>query len=194
MKVTSVEFVKNVAGLDQIPNQRLPEIAFAGRSNVGKSSLLNRLVNRKKIALISKKPGKTRLLNYYMVNEKFYFVDLPGYGFARVSQEMQEKWGELIESYLKKSRYLRAVVVITDSRHGLTEKDSDMIQFLRFFNIPFILVATKTDKLSSNRIAAGIAQTRKKLSEHDSLDIFPFSSVTGRGKNELWNAILNYLK
>lgn len=189
MKITLVRFVKGVDSVEQIPRPFLPEIAFAGRSNVGKSSLINKLVNRKNMAQISKKPGKTRLLNYFIINEKFYFVDLPGYGYASVSKAEQEKWASLLQNYFTQSKQLKGVVVITDARVGITEKDLQMIEYLTFFKLPFMIVATKTDKLSENKLNKTLAQARKQISEPTTGEICLFSAVTGRGKDQLWRTI-----
>lgn len=189
MKILSARFVKSVDSLGQIPKPFLSEIAFAGRSNVGKSRLINTLVNRKNLAQISKNPGKTRLLNYFIVNEKFYFVDLPGYGYANVSKAEQEKWGRLLQDYFTQSKQLKGVVVITDARVGITEKDLQMIEYLTFYKLPFVIVATKTDKLSENQLNSGLAETRRQLSEIQTGEICPFSSVSGRGKDQLWHTI-----
>ncbi len=146
MKITSVEFIKSVENIDHIPNDNLKEIAFAGRSNVGKSSLINCLLNRKNIARTSSTPGKTRQLNYFKINEKFYFVDLPGYGFARASKTEKLQWQRLIESFLTQSANLKGVVSIIDSRIGPTKLDLQLLEWLKDLKIPIILIATKSDE------------------------------------------------
>lgn len=189
MKILSIRFVKGVASVEQIPKPYLPEIAFAGRSNVGKSRLINTLVNRKNIAQISKTPGKTRLLNYFIVNEKFYFVDLPGYGYASVSKAEQEKWANLLQDYFTQNKQLKGVVVITDARVGITEKDQQMIEYLAYYKLPFVIVATKTDKLSENQLNKALAEARNQISPTITSEICRFSSVSGRGKDQLWHII-----
>ncbi|MCD4698144.1 MAG: ribosome biogenesis GTP-binding protein YihA/YsxC, partial [Bacteroidales bacterium] len=140
MKIYSINFIGSFAKLNQLPSNRLPEVAFAGRSNVGKSSLINCLVNRKKIALTSSTPGKTRLLNYYCINEQFYFVDLPGYGFAKVPQKERQNWKQLIETYLSKNSFLKGVIQIIDSRHRITKLDQEMINWITHLKLPTLIV------------------------------------------------------
>ncbi len=191
MKISSVEFVKSVVSVDQIPGDGLPEVAFAGRSNVGKSSLINRLLNRKKIAKTSSSPGKTRQLNYFKVNDKFYFVDLPGYGFARVSKSEKIQWQQLIEAFITQSENLKAVAVITDSRIGPTSLDLQLIGWLRATDVPVILIATKCDKLSRSAVAQLGRRYHKELSKYQIKDLIPFSALSGVGKKELSTAILS---
>jgi GTP-binding protein len=190
MKITSAEFIKSVASLDQLPNDGLPEVAFAGRSNVGKSSLLNTLLNRKKIALVSSTPGKTKHLNFFKINQSFYFVDLPGYGFARVSKKNYNQWQNLLESYLRSSPRLRLLVVIIDLRRELTTLDVELLTWLAFNKIPFVLVGTKSDKLSGNKLKQQLATNKKLAGRFGVSAIFRFSSMTGDGKVELWKEIL----
>ena len=189
MKVISAEFVKSVADIRQIPTEGLPEVAFAGRSNVGKSSLINALLNRKKLVQVSSTPGKTRLINFFKINQKFYFVDLPGYGYARVSRLMQQGWQKLIESYLLNSRFLKGVVVLIDIRHPITEADLQLIEWLAGHEIETVIVGTKADKLSGNKLQTQIASNNKILQKIGVDPLLPFSAITGRGKQELWQAI-----
>jgi GTP-binding protein len=148
MKIISAEFIKSAVKPDQYPKTGMPEIAFTGRSNVGKSSLINTLLGRKKLAQTSATPGKTRLINFFTVNEKLSFVDLPGYGFAKVSRAEQEKWGPMIETYLRERVNLRLVVSILDVRHDPTQQDRDLIEWLRHYGRNHLIVLTKSDKLS----------------------------------------------
>jgi len=189
MKIQSIEFLTSVAHISQLPKRGYPEIAFAGRSNVGKSSLINCLLNRKKIAKTSSTPGKTRLINFYQINEAVYFVDLPGYGFAKVPKKERHKWKALIESYFTTSRFLRCVVIIIDSRHELSPLDRNMVEWVTLLEIPKIVVATKADKLSSSQLQRNLVQKLKQIEVFDVSEIIPFSAITRNGKRELWQAI-----
>ncbi|MBN1466639.1 YihA family ribosome biogenesis GTP-binding protein [candidate division KSB1 bacterium] len=189
MKIKSVNFVKSAAALRQVPTDDRAHIAFAGRSNVGKSSLLNTLFNRKKLALVSSTPGKTQLLNFYLVNDRHYFVDLPGYGFARAPKNVQESWRRLIESYLTKTEQLRCVVVLTDIRHDVQQSDLQLLEWLAANEMDVIVVGTKADKLSSNQLAAQLARNRKTLAGIGISELVPFSAATGKGKIELLTAL-----
>ncbi len=193
MKIKSATFVKSAARLDQVPKDDLPHIAFAGRSNVGKSSLMNTLLNRKNLVMVSSTPGKTRLLNFFLVNEKIYFVDLPGYGFAKVPKSMQDEWQRLVENYLTRVETLRCVVVLTDLRHDIQPMDIQLIEWLAMNEIDIIVVGTKADKLSNNKLNSQLAKNRKRLAEIGVTLILPFSAVTGKGKVELLNAIENFI-
>lgn len=194
MKVTSVEFVKSVVHLNEIPKGNLNEIAFAGRSNVGKSSLINCLLNRKKVAKTSATPGKTRQLNYFKINDKIYFVDLPGYGFAKASKQERSFWRDLIEAFIGKSPNLKGVVSILDSRIGVTDLDRDLHIWLRSLQVPLILVATKTDKLSRNQLANQLSIMKRQVVSNHAAEIIPFSAVNGTGTKEVWQAILNLME
>ncbi|MFQ5823980.1 MAG: ribosome biogenesis GTP-binding protein YihA/YsxC [bacterium] len=194
MKITSVEFIKSVENINEIPQDNLKEIAFAGRSNVGKSSLINCLLNRKKLAKTSSTPGKTRQLNYFKINNKFYFVDLPGYGFAKVSKKKKALWQQLIESYIKGSPNLKGVISIVDSRVGLTELDLQLLEWMKSLNIPVVLVATKSDKLSKSSLTNQISKISEQLVDTYSGYVYPFSTVSALGKKQVWREILNWLE
>jgi len=194
MKITSVEFVKSVANISQLPKDGLNEIAFAGRSNVGKSSLINCLLNRKKMAKISSTPGKTRQLNYFKINEKFYFVDLPGYGFAKVSMNERLQWQNLIEDFFKKSTKLRGVVSLIDGRIGPTALDFQLLEWLHSLEIRVQVVATKIDKLSKSAASQSLRKYSEALKSFLSDEIIPFSSVTKVGRKELQTKIFNILE
>lgn len=189
MKVTSVEFIKSVEEITQIPKDQLPEIAFAGRSNVGKSSLINCLLNRKKIARTSSTPGKTRQLNYFKINSSFYFVDLPGYGFARVPKTERLLWRRLIESFLRESANLRGVISIIDSRIGPTDLDFQLFDWLKNINLPVALIATKSDKLSKSELLNKLSAYANQLKAYALDPIIPFSAASGAGKKEVWRNI-----
>lgn len=186
MRVTSARFTAGAAAPGRIPAGRLPEVAFAGRSNVGKSSLLNRLVGRRALARVSKTPGRTQQLNFFSIDERLVFVDLPGYGFARVSRSLREGWKTLVEGYLTSRRVLRAVVVIVDVRRGVEPDDADLLDFLRAHDVPAILVATKIDKLKRGERATAL---RELVAARPGEPPLAFSSETGEGLDELWGAI-----
>jgi GTP-binding protein len=187
-----IEFVKSAFKMVQLPEEPLPEIAFAGRSNVGKSSLINRLVNRKGLVKVSARPGKTQSLNYFIVDAKLYLVDLPGYGFAKVSKKLQDDWQELVTEYLTSSPTLRCVVVLIDLRHALKGQDRELIEWLRSRGRPFIIVYTKRDKLSNNEQAKQASSLDAAIGLNKQERVL-FSAKTGEGKEELMAAIATYL-
>jgi len=183
-KIKSARYVRSFADPEKIPQNDFPQIAFAGRSNVGKSSLLNSLANRKNLAQISSTPGKTRLLNFFLINEKVYFVDLPGYGYAKTSKSTQKSWKGLVEGYLKSSKKLKGVVQIVDIRHPPFETDLELLEWLDFYNMETLVTLTKADKLSRSKTLLNqkkAAQTLKK--EADSVVVF--SARTGVGKDKV---------
>jgi len=189
VKVVSCEYVTSAARPEQFPTDGRPEVAFVGRSNVGKSTLLNVLLNRTNLAKTSKKPGKTRLVNFFDVNGKVYLVDLPGYGFAKVSKKMQAEWGRSITSYLKDRKPLRIVCHLIDSRHDPTPLDHDVLDLLDEAQVPTLIVATKIDKLKASqraRVADGI---RKHLELDEEALVIPFSAMTKHGLTDLWHVI-----
>jgi len=193
MKIKTVEFSGSVSNTNKIHFGRLPEIAIAGRSNVGKSSLINCLINRKNLALTSSTPGKTRVLNYYCVNEKFFLVDLPGYGYANVSQRERESWKKLVESYLVENPFLSGVIEIIDSRHGITKLDHEMIIWLAHLGLPTLLVATKIDKLARSKAHHIIQKLETEAVEFGIFEMIPFSIITKQGKDQIWRSILKLL-
>jgi GTP-binding protein len=171
------------------PESNLPEIAFAGRSNVGKSSLLNSLVRRKSFARVSKTPGRTREINFFRINNQFLFVDLPGYGYARISKARKAEWRPLIDSYLGRTTQLRGLVLLLDIRRDPSEDDRAMLDFLARVEIPTLVALTKTDKLSKSAVAARVNEISRALSLEVE-QIIPFSVVTGDGRTELLEAIM----
>jgi GTP-binding protein len=189
MKIVSTEFVIGVARRDQLPDDGLPEIALAGRSNVGKSSLINRMVNRKNLARTSAQPGKTQQLNFYRVNGEMYFVDFPGYGYAKVSKAQREKWGRLIESYIRGRKQLKLQLLIVDLRHPPTGDDKLMYDWLRHYGIPTCVVATKADKVPRTRRQRHLRVVRETLGLDDGVPLVLFSAETGEGRDELWNIV-----
>ena len=174
------------------PQVTLPEIAFAGRSNVGKSSLLNILVRRKAFARVSRTPGRTREINFFRVNTQLVLVDLPGYGYARISREQRAAWAPLIEEYLRTSEPLRGVVLLLDARHDPTEEDRQMLAFLAELGVPVVVAITKIDKLSSTRVAARVSALTAEVGLADE-QVIPFSGATGAGRDELAAAIVALL-
>jgi GTP-binding protein len=192
MKITSAEFLKSVYPQDEYPLGLYPEVAFAGRSNVGKSSLINTLVNRKGLARTSSTPGKTQSINFYLVNGSLCLADLPGYGYAKVPHQVRKRWSPLIEDYCRTRKTLRGVVIILDARVGPTPLDLSLIQWLRDLPLPALITITKIDKLSKNKMAQALRQTAEALSIEPA-QICTFSAHTGQGKKELWQRILNLI-
>jgi GTP-binding protein len=191
--IRSLEFVGGLASIGGWrPELDLPEIAFAGRSNVGKSSLLNKLLKRRSFARVSKTPGRTREINFFKVNDAFLLADLPGYGYAKVSKARSAEWGPLIESYLRSTKQLRGVVQLLDVRHDPTEDDRQMLDFLAEVSVPVMFVATKTDKLSQGAAARRVQELAIML-QVDEDHIIPFSAQTGAGRDELAEAISGLL-
>jgi GTP-binding protein len=186
LKIHSTEFVISAVKPEQYPEDALPEIALAGRSNVGKSSLINRLIQRKNLARTSGQPGKTQTLNYYRINDAIYFVDLPGYGFARVSMEIRKQWGKMIEKYLTERRMLRCVLHLIDIRHPPSAEDVMMHDWLAHLGIQTCVVATKADKIPRGRRPAHAKIIREKLQLTKDHPFIIFSAEEGLGKDELW--------
>jgi GTP-binding protein len=187
--IRSLEFMGGQATLGGWrPEPTMPEVAFAGRSNVGKSSLLNRLIHRKKFARVSNTPGRTREINFFKVNDAFVLVDLPGYGYARISKEKRAEWKPLIESYLRSSPELRGIVQLLDARHDPTDDDRAMLDFLGEIGVPAIIVLTKIDKLSAKERRERVDRISKMLGLEEDQTIV-FSAVTGEGRDDLGRAI-----
>jgi GTP-binding protein len=186
MKVNEAELVISAVKKEQYPHDRLPEFALAGRSNVGKSSFINKMINRKALARTSSKPGKTQTLNFYKIENSMYFVDVPGYGFAKVSKLEREKWGKMIETYITIREQLKAVLLIVDLRHPPTNDDCLMYDFLKHHQIPCIVVATKADKIPKGKWASHLKTARDTLKLRSGDEIILFSSETGEGKDKIW--------
>ena len=189
MKVNNVALTISAVKPEQYPAEGYPEIALAGRSNVGKSSLINTLINRKNLARTSSQPGKTQTLNFYNIESLLYFVDVPGYGYARVSQKEREKWGQTLETYFASRKQLRGVISLVDARHEPTQLDKQMIEFLHYYDLPILVVGTKIDKIpkSKRNKCESVIRKALKLTAKDQLILF--SSVDKTGKNEVWNWI-----
>ncbi len=192
MKILSAEFLISAAGPKQFPRDGKPQIAVAGRSNVGKSSIINSLLHRKNLVKTSQTPGKTQLINFFIINESFYFVDLPGYGYANVPFTVTDAWAPMIEGYLKNAPYLSAVVVLLDSRRTMDERDLRLIEWLRQYDIPAIYALTKIDKLNRQESV----QTRQSIGAAlgPAETLIPTSARNGQGIKELWSAIVKKLK
>ncbi|MCD5406315.1 MAG: ribosome biogenesis GTP-binding protein YihA/YsxC [Desulfotomaculum sp.] len=193
MKITSADFVTSAVASKGYPEGNLPEVAFSGRSNVGKSSLLNKLVNRKALARTSRAPGRTQLINFFLINQVFHMVDLPGYGFAKVPEKIRLKWGQMVGDYLQKRENLRGVVMLVDVRHEPTNLDRQMYQWLCHYDVAAVIAATKTDKLSKSQNIKQIAQIRKGLQLQEQHPLVSTSAQTGVGREELWQIIKDWV-
>jgi len=190
MKITSAEFLKSSFQVADWPVEQLPEIAFMGRSNVGKSSLINSLLSVRGLARTSSTPGRTQSLNFFLINRRFRFVDLPGFGYARVPKAIKASWGEMVSSYLAKREQLVLSIHIVDSRHEPTTLDLQLHEWLEHSARPRLIVATKSDKLSNNELKQSMGRVKRVFSEDR---VVAFSARTGRGGNEVWQAIENAL-
>ena len=189
INLNNVKFETTAVKPEQYPYSDVPEVAFVGRSNVGKSSMINTLLNRKGLARVGAEPGKTRVINFFNVDNKLYFVDLPGYGYANVSKKEQQNWKIMIETYLRTRKQLELIIMIVDVRHLPTENDKIMHLWLRESNIPYIIAATKTDKISKSQVNRNINDIKKALEINGEIPVIPVSSKTKQGKDELWNLI-----
>ncbi len=189
MIIKNVE-LETVCGItSKIPQNDKPEIAFAGKSNVGKSSLINALINRKSLARTSSQPGKTQTINFYNVNKEIYYVDLPGYGYAKVSKEIQAKWGKLIEKYLRTSKQLKAVFLLIDIRHEPSANDREMYDWIIYNGYNPIIIATKADKIKRSQLQKNISIIKKKLEMKPEMVVIPFSAQTKQGREEIWRLV-----
>jgi len=194
MKVTKAEIIISAVSQAQYPKTNIPEIALAGRSNVGKSSFINKMVNRKNLVRTSSKPGKTRTLNFYTINDDlFYFVDVPGYGYAKVSKSEQAKWGKMMEEYFETREQLQLVVLIVDIRHKPTREDIQMYDYITYLGIPILIIATKLDKIAKNKRTQHINQIKNVFSHGEDVTIIPFSAETSENKDIIWKEIEKYI-
>ena len=193
MKIKSVN-LETVCGVtSKLPNNSLPEFAFAGKSNVGKSSLINAFMNRKSLARISSQPGKTQTINYYNINNEMYLVDLPGYGYAKVSESVKEQWGKMIERYLKKSPTLKAVFLLVDIRHEPSANDVQMFDWINANGFDRIVIATKADKISKGAVQKQVSIIKKTLKCQADTIIIPFSAEDKRGLTDIYDIADKYL-
>lgn len=187
IKNVSLETVIGVTS--KIPQNNLPEIAFAGKSNVGKSSLINALMNRKSLARTSAQPGKTQTINFYNINGELYFVDLPGYGYAKVSRQEKEKWGKMVERYLRQSRVLKAVFLLIDIRHDPSANDKIMYEWILSNGFHPVIIATKADKINRSQLQKQIRAVRQGLGVDKDTVVIPFSAQTKQGRDEIYELI-----
>lgn len=194
MDVNTVTLEAVAVRPEQYPQSDMPEIAFVGRSNVGKSSLINTMVNRKALARTSRTPGKTRTINFYNVENKLYFVDLPGYGYAKVAKEESRKWGSFIECYLKGREQLKAIVLLVDIRHEPSNNDKMMAEWLKHYGHSLLVVATKADKIKRSRLQKHCSVIRKGLNLAEGEILLPVSSLAKQGNKELWSYLQALLK
>lgn len=185
MQIKQAEFVGSAVNPTQYPIEHQPEFALAGRSNVGKSSLINRFLNRKNLARTSSQPGKTQTLNFYHINQEWYFVDLPGYGYARTSKEDRARWGRFIEQYLSNRQELAGVIQVIDLRHPPMPTDVAMMEWLRHYGVPMVVVGTKADKLSRGNWPKQSRQIREGLALTPDIPLIVYSAETGQGRDEL---------
>ncbi len=191
MNVNNVSLEAVAVKKEQYPTTGMPEVAFAGKSNVGKSSLINCMINRKALARTSQNPGKTRTINFYNVEDQLYFVDLPGYGYAKAPKSEQQKWGKMIEGYLLKREELKAIIMLVDIRHEPGENDRMMYDWLKHYGHNIIIVATKSDKLKRSQIDKHKKMLKTAFNMEKDDILLPFSSETKSGKDELWTIIEN---
>jgi GTP-binding protein len=194
MEIKQSEFITSAVKPEQYPTDNRLEIAFVGRSNVGKSSLINSLTNRRKLVKVSRTPGKTRLVNFFLINNEFYFVDLPGYGYAKVSRTEKESWGKFIETYLVNRGQLKRIILLVDCRRTPSEDDKLMYDFIKHYGYECTVVATKTDKLTKNELKKNMAMLKKELDLAGDDKLLTYSSLNKQGKEELLENIESALK
>ncbi len=189
MKITSIELTRRARRIEDLPDQKLPEIAFAGRSNVGKSSAINCLLGRQVLSPVSKSPGRTREILYFLLNRRFFFVDLPGYGYAKRSRRETEHWRRLIEAYFSRDANPRGIVHILDIRHDVSHLDRQLIDWLAGQGVATLFLLTKSDKLSKGRVASRQQALCRQLGTGSAENVITFSARTGLGKSETWSAV-----
>ena len=189
MEIKSAEFVISNTDVRKCPEGNKPEYAFIGRSNVGKSSLINMLTNKKGLAMTSQTPGKTLLINHFLINDEWYLVDLPGYGYAKASEEVKAKWGKMIENYLHTSKRLKAVFLLIDIRHDPSANDRMMYEWMVYQGFAPIIIATKLDKIKRSQIQKNVKAIREGLGVQPGTTIIPFSAETKQGREEIWELI-----
>lgn len=193
LNIQRAEFIRSAAGPGDFPRDRLPQVAFAGRSNVGKSSVINRLLNRKNFARVGSAPGKTVHINYFRVDEKVYLVDLPGYGYAKVSQGEKDRWGRLIQSWFDDPSLMTLGILIVDARHKPTADDKTMGDYFKATGRPWAVVANKVDKLKKSELEPNLALIRETLELPETVKVIPFSAEKGTGREELLRLLLDHI-
>ena len=194
LNIQRAEFVRSAAGPKDFPRDPLPQVAFAGRSNVGKSSVINRLLNRKNFARVGSAPGKTTHINYFRIDDKLYLVDLPGYGYAKVSQQEKARWAGLIQSWFDDRELMTLGVLIVDARHKPTANDVTMAKYFKASEKPWVVVANKLDKLKKSEIEPNLALIRETLELPESVKVIPFSAEKGTGREDLLRTILEHME
>lgn len=192
--ISNAEFVRSAVKKADFPRDRLPQIVFAGRSNVGKSSVINKLLNRKNFARVGAAPGKTTHINYFLIDKKLYLVDLPGYGYAKVSKEEKARWGKLIETWFADTELMTLGVQIVDARHKPTADDCTMAEWFKTCGKPYVVVANKLDKLKKSEIEGNIARIRETLGLDENSIVIPFSAEKGDGRQALLNLVLEQVE
>ncbi|MEK3798055.1 ribosome biogenesis GTP-binding protein YihA/YsxC [Peribacillus sp. FSL H8-0477] len=193
MKVTSSDIVISAVKPEQYPKAPMPEFALAGRSNVGKSSFINKMINRKNLARTSSKPGKTQTLNFFIINNMLHFVDVPGYGYAKAPKTERDSWGKMIETYLSTREQLKAVIMIVDLRHAPSKDDVTMYEYFKHHDLPCVVVATKSDKIPKGKWQKHLKVVRETLQMDKSDELLLFSSETGQGKDQAWGVIKKFM-
>ena len=191
MNLQKAEFVTSIADLGRLPTDGLPQIVFSGKSNVGKSSVINRVLNRKNFARVGESPGKTTHINFFRIDQRAYFVDLPGYGYAKVSKAEKERWGKLMEQYFAVPERIALGILIVDARHKPTANDVTMSEYFQNAGRPFLVVANKLDKLKKSELAPNMAQIRSTLALSEDTRLIPFSAEKGNGRDALVKAIMD---
>ncbi len=194
INLNNAEFIRSAAKPADFPRDTLPQVVFAGRSNVGKSSVINRLLNRKNFARVGAQPGKTTHINYFLIDKQFYLIDLPGYGYAKVSKQERDRWGRLIEAWFADTALMTLGVLIVDARHKPTADDRTMSDFFLSTGKPFVVVANKLDKLKKSEIEGNLSQIRAVLELAEDTPVIPFSAEKGNGKQELLDLIFDHVE
>lgn len=194
LNVQIVEFIRSAAKREDFPRDRLPQVVFSGRSNVGKSSVINRLLNRKNMARVGSAPGKTTHINYFLIDEKLYLVDLPGYGYAKVSKTERARWGKLIETWFDDTELMTLGVMLVDIRHKPTADDCTMAEWFKASGKPFIIVANKQDKIKKSELEPNVARIRETLGLSDETLVIPFSAEKGVGRQEVLDQIIEHME
>jgi len=190
LNINNAKFEVSAIKPEQYPSIDVPEVAFVGRSNVGKSSTINVLLNRKNLARVGRSPGKTREINFYNIDNKMYFVDLPGYGYAKVSKSQKSSWREIIETYLYSRNQLKLILMLVDIRHVPTEDDIIMYEWIKSRKLPHFIIATKADKITRSQINSRLRDIKSTLDLEDKIALIPFSSETKQGRDEVWERII----